>query len=362
MASNKNQHFVPRCYLRPFTHEGANAAINLFNVDRMRFVALAPVKSQCSGDYFYGEDLLIEKALQKLEAGYASALKRVLLRGYELSNDDRLLLIRFWLLQHLRTEAASLRSVEMAASMTETFAIPAQEFRLGIKEAVQIAMSAFASSMHSMDDLKMCLVRNRSSTPFVTSDDPAVLTNRWYFSGRRRHHGAFGLPSAGALTILPLSPEVLCLGYDGDVYSVPRERGWVDVRSDKDIASFNEHQYLNCRANIFVQEHAHAVLVADAYRRVAKLRLGERHRLNYAVEDRQTADATRYRVVSKDEAAEHDSALVHVQVVHVQPSSWPSQIRTRPAGTVYTNGSAVGFVRRSWTNRRTVQPFVKESP
>jgi len=54
MATNKNQHFVPRCYLRPFTLDSANVAINLFNIDRMKFVERAPVKHQCSRDYFYG--------------------------------------------------------------------------------------------------------------------------------------------------------------------------------------------------------------------------------------------------------------------------------------------------------------------
>lgn len=34
MASNKNQHFVPRCHLRPFTRDTEGKVINLFNLDR----------------------------------------------------------------------------------------------------------------------------------------------------------------------------------------------------------------------------------------------------------------------------------------------------------------------------------------
>jgi hypothetical protein len=37
-----------------FTHEGMNLAIHLFNID--------PCKKQCSRDYFYGEDELLEQA------------------------------------------------------------------------------------------------------------------------------------------------------------------------------------------------------------------------------------------------------------------------------------------------------------
>lgn len=64
MASNKNQHFVPRCYLRPFTLDGNGLSINIFNIDRSRAIKNAPVKNQCSGDYFYGKDQKLERALQ----------------------------------------------------------------------------------------------------------------------------------------------------------------------------------------------------------------------------------------------------------------------------------------------------------
>ena len=114
MASNKNQHFVPRCYLASFSHEGASKAINLFNLDRSKAVRDAPVKGQCSGDYFYGEDLVLERAMQRFEGQYASRLRAILAPGYRLVADDEVMLRRFWLLQYLRTEAASLRFVKIS--------------------------------------------------------------------------------------------------------------------------------------------------------------------------------------------------------------------------------------------------------
>jgi hypothetical protein len=134
MATNKNQHFVPRCYLRPFTLDGGNAAINVFNVDRLRFITGAPVKNQCSGDYFYGEDLALERALQTTEGEYAGCLSRILSASRALTDEDKLLLLRFWLLQYLRTEAASRRSVEMAEGMRDLVGAP-DDFGMSIKEA-----------------------------------------------------------------------------------------------------------------------------------------------------------------------------------------------------------------------------------
>lgn len=56
MASNKNQHFVPRCHLKPFTLDSTKKNINLFNIDREQILENVPIKNQCSSDYFYGSD------------------------------------------------------------------------------------------------------------------------------------------------------------------------------------------------------------------------------------------------------------------------------------------------------------------
>jgi len=67
MADNKNQHYVPRVHLEPFTLDGEGLAINLFNIDRLRPVHNAPVRNQCSGDYFYGKDERLERAINSVE-------------------------------------------------------------------------------------------------------------------------------------------------------------------------------------------------------------------------------------------------------------------------------------------------------
>lgn len=363
MASNKNQHYVPQCYLRPFTIDGADAAINLYNIDRQQFIPFAPVKNQCSRDYFYGHDEGLEKAIQSIEGAYGAALREILRPGYVLTDTHQTTMRWFWLFQYLRTEAAAKRSVEMMASMKEVAGLTDPSFRLAIKEAVIMAMHAFAESMHSIDDLKICLIRNRTSIPFFTSDDPAVLTNKWWLTDNRTRGRSFGLHSAGAIILLPLSPKLLCLGYDGDVYSVPHDRGVVDVRRESDIASFNQHQVLNCRANLFVQNAEHSRVVHEAFSVAAKNRSTNRHTVTYAVRDRTEGEYTRYRVVDPGEHEDHTEALLHTQVIHPVPLSWPSQItRTRRSmGAVFTNGTGLGYVRYAVTARPSQPPFRKES-
>jgi len=205
-----------------------------------KFVERAPVKHQCSRDYFYGEDPALEKALQAEEGLYAAAARDILTPDYTLTDTHRAVLRHFWLLQHMRTEAASQRAVEMTAETGALIGVKGPEFNLGIRQAVLLAMRVFVDVMRGVDDLKVCLLRNLTEVPFITSDDPAVLSNWWYLEDARTRTRSFGLNSAGDLLLLPLSPQVLCLGYDGDVYSISDAGGWVAVRHSKHVEALNQ--------------------------------------------------------------------------------------------------------------------------
>ena len=217
MATNKNQHFVPRCYLKAFTVNAENLAINLFSLDRKKLIQNAPVKNQCSRDYFYGQDDRLETAIQLIETGYAKAIRDLIVNNSSLSNDNKIVFKIFWIFQHLRTEAAAMRAVQMTEDTRDIAGIDAEEFSIGIKEAVQMACRAFSESMHIIDDLKFCILKNKTKLPFVTSDNPAILTNKWRLDKDRIPGHSFGLGSSGTLILLPLTPKLFFLGYDGDV-------------------------------------------------------------------------------------------------------------------------------------------------
>jgi Protein of unknown function (DUF4238) len=347
MATNKNQHFVPRCHLRPFTKDEGGAAINVFNLDRQRFIANAPVKSQCSGDYFYGKDQLLEKAIQTVEGAYGAVLRSVRQPGCQITEGHKTVLRQFWLLQYLRTEAASRRAVEMAAETDKVAGTDSFSFRFDIRQAVQLAMRVYAEMMSVVDDLKVCVVRNRSAVPLVTSDDPAVLTNRWYLEDRRIVGRSFGLQASGLLALLPLTPRLMCVIYDGDVYSIQHDSGWVDIRSVGDIRAINQHQFLNCFANVFVHDLAYSNEVRSALATAGPRRLKSRHAIHIAVLDKSIGDYSRYRVVSPDEARDSE-ALLHSESLFPEPTAWPSFLRWRNGGSVYTNGTGVKYVRRQF--------------
>ena len=346
MASNKNQHYVPKCYLKPFTLNRKGSAINLLNIDRRRFIDNAPVKNQCSGNYFYGKNIALENAIQHVEGAYASSLSRILKSGYVLAPLDVAVLRSFWLLQYMRTEAASRRISEMANGMVSTSGA-AEEYRMSIRDAVQMSMRMFPEVIKEIEDLKICLLRNRTELPFLTGDDPAIMTNRWYLTNESTRHASIGLGRAGALFFLPLSPDVACVLYDGDVYSIPHDNGWVNVRKASDIKAVNEHQFINCRANIFFSNCSYREWILEEFVALSSNRLQSRNRITVAVLDKEDGEWMRYKVVDPVTIDEGSQALIHSQALTPKPNTWPSVISWRNRGSVYTNGTGMGYVRRS---------------
>lgn len=360
MATNKNQHFVPRCYLRPFTVNGQGSAINVFNIDRSKLITNAPVKNQCSRDYFYGKDEMLEQAIQSVESGYGAALKQLTESNKELSKLSRTVLRTFWIFQYMRTEAAAKRAAEFSESIGTLADLPPQEFTLNIKEAVQIACRAFIHSMHNLDDLKCCLIRNKSGIPFVTSDNPAILTNRWRLEKRRDPVHSFGTGSAGLLVMMPLTPKLLFLGYDGDIYSVSNEKGVTDVSSERDIKAFNQHQFLQCAANIYLHDEKYEDKIRQQLDVTYTRRPKSRHITHYAQLDSTHGEYSRYLIVPPQEADRTKEAIMHSQVIHPNPSIWPSQIKYRSSGYAYTNGTGLGYVRLSRATKASTRPFWRE--
>lgn len=345
MATNKNQHFVPRCHLRPFTRDGDGKVINLFNLDRDRAIQAAPVKGQCSGDYFYGEDLQLERRLQGFEGEYATLLKAIMQDEYRLNSADGSTLRRFWLLQHLRTEIASRRIVEMTDELDDDVGGLPEGFRIDLKEAVQTAMSIFFEQPDMLDDLSLCLLRNDTAVPFITSDNPAVMTNRWHLTDQRSLGVTPGLRNSGMIGFLPLTPRILCLMYDSALHTLPNDGGWVDA-SQEEVEACNEHQVLNCSANLYFQNWSDRITVTELVGRYRSLRLEVRHRLKHLVLENEERGVQTFKPVSAAEARKHQRSIIHHESLIPTPSQWPRLLRWRAGGFVYDSGTGEGFVRR----------------
>lgn len=341
---------------------GQGAAINVFNLDRKLLIQNAPTKNQCSRDYFYGTDPGLERAIQAIESGYGIAMQTLLGDSSFLSEENKNIFSKFWLFQHLRTESAALRAVQMTETTRVLADLSPKDFSLEIKEAVQIACKTFANSMHLIDDLKFCIFKNRTHLPFITSDNPAVLTNKWRLEKNRDPGHSFGIGAAGILVLLPLTPKLFFLGYDGDVYNVPHNRGIVELKNHRDVIALNQHQFLHCSANVYVHDMKYRADIIKQYSEIELARPAVRHIVHYAEMDVSADGNTRYKVISPEGRDRTKEAILHSKVIHPRPGVWPSQIKIRKTGNVFTNGTGLGFVRLSRTHEPSHRAFWRERP
>ena len=102
VANNKNQHFVPKAYLRRFSCDPPGAdrrRINAYLIDHERFIDGASISDQCSKNKFYGSDEIFEDFVQHFEGRYGIAIEALEGNGQIYTGD----ISRFFLLQYLRT-------------------------------------------------------------------------------------------------------------------------------------------------------------------------------------------------------------------------------------------------------------------
>jgi len=135
VAERKNQHFVPRCALKPFSVNDEGRAIHTYIQTIERAVPNARLRNQCSRDYFYGKELTVEKTLSELEGHYARILAS-LMQGNDLGPVDEEWLRLFALVQNRRTEQAISEMAQLEKDVAEaTFASHPEQRRRRIRTA-----------------------------------------------------------------------------------------------------------------------------------------------------------------------------------------------------------------------------------
>lgn len=358
MPSFKNQHFVPQCYLRPFGFQQNTKArnISLFNLKSKKIFENAPIKNQCSSDYFYGKDLKIEKALHEYEGNYSNLVQKMKKQSeYVLTKKDHECLLNFWFVQYIRTELyikESLHSFQRFVNDNE-IQEHIDNYILNQSETTKIIMKNMNIGFHILNDLTCILIKNFTDVPFITSDNPAFLTNRYYFKKDLLKYFSFGLSSMGTLLVLPISPEYCFLAYDKKVYSIPHNRGIVKVKKDKDIEFMNQFQILNCNYNIYLNSTSS---FEKYYEKYLKLRLASRHKITYSVLDESTYKHKRFKVIPSSDLKNYKDSeiLTHMSTLHSKPDVWPSFLHWNIRGYGFSSNSGEGHVREKF--KETLDP------
>ncbi len=356
MPEHKRQHYVPRCYLKPFSLDDAGAAINLYNIRRSQAVENASVKGQCAKDYLYGVDLEVERALQVIEGEYARILRLLQNPAEQPTEEDLYVLRGFAYLQYARTDMAlkRLRMVHEGISNTmyEGRPVTPPDLDVSDREMMRKSMHVYLDNREYIEDLKICVVKNESQSDFITSDDPSIFTNRYYM--QRLHRQGFGLVNSGILFFLPLTTRLLLMCYDGGTYVIPDKRGcYLSITRQADVFALNDLQYLKAAENIFFSRWDDRDRVEREFREVSPRRPDSWVQFSLFVPNGFTEEGERYRLATEEERRTARKTIIQGFTLHPVPSKWISKFKYRRPVRTYFDGSAAGHVRKKiWLKRR----------
>lgn len=255
MSTKKNQHFVPKVYLKQFSSDGNS--INVFIKENNEIHYSAPLKNQSSRNFFYGKDLEIENFLGSMESDLGVILNKLSNESIgALSKDDYEFLFGYTFLQWGRTEASAMELVDGAKAInkftTETFnsfdssSNRAIEDRL---ENVKRSISIGKEMLNTCSDLDFVFLVNDTPIDFISSDCPVSLYNQFHERIGKR---SFAFGSIGAQIIFPLSPRICFLIYDNLCYKIgTRKSKYINISKTDDVINLNRITYINANKAIY---------------------------------------------------------------------------------------------------------------
>lgn len=340
-------------------------AINLYNHPRDIVRVNVPVASQCAKSYFYGADLVIERALQGLEGQYAVLVRRAE-ANEPLDEADLAFLRDFVLLQWCRTDGALRRRREVMQAMDDMAHRGLEHLPRDALDVSQLALVAgslrvWKSAGEDVKDLRVVILRNHSRVDFVTSDDPAIVTNRVFL--QRMRDSNFGIVNVGAMLVMPLGPRRAVVCYDHNSYATTGRAGcYLDVVRDQDAAALNELQHLNALSNIyFAGPTANGERVRAAFTAVSHCRPPERFRMWQGLSEGIEGEFECFRRITEGQVVDPMTTRIQsFSPIYPSPLHWMSimPMRAGLSGWILP-GTILGPIRLSRARQRRGMRLVK---
>jgi hypothetical protein len=256
---------VPRHYLKRFSFD-AGKRIRLLNLSSGKYVPEAPLKTQCSGDYFYSKDPNIESDICDLEGATESHFSEICdsMDIHPAKHDD--LLIILLMMKGRTRQAAESVNLKYEAVAKEIYRrkqqiegkdLPKFFDRLRLREEAA-ALRAFRHNVLAYPvilDLALKLIVAAKGCRFITSDHPVVNLNQAFYNTSPNRAMVSGIANKGIQLFLPLSPELLIIAFDPKMYRVghPDQRV-LKLNRPEDCDLINSLQIMNAERNVYFQD------------------------------------------------------------------------------------------------------------
>lgn len=271
----KNQHYVPRFFLRSF--KSKEKRINIYNLKREKSIKDVGLYNQCKKSYMYGGDK-IEDLISKFENEAAPVIKEIVGDRRPQTEEDGSLytIVAFISFQYLRTERRGEVINAIVDRMSKSIFKEHPDFsneeiesiEVGYDRPVTIPLSNWDVIIDCISDLRYSIVLNRSDKSFISSDDPVFQYNQYLESAE---HPGTGALSVGLQMFLPVSPDVCILAYDDVVYksdSISR----ILYANESDVYTLNVMQSINALENLYFDDYSMSDYVDNVYQKSKKYR------------------------------------------------------------------------------------------
>jgi|GEM_PF-997905 len=262
-TEKKNQHYVPKFYLRNFSYKQNQKQIGLYHIEKAFFYPKAAIRKQGSKTFFYGQDGTLEENLSKVEDTISRSIRHIISTNElpQVKSEGHLNVLYFTALTHLRNPVAINQvkdSVQQmrSALLEEDSSIDIDRLvpSLTHEQAIHISISQIGQIIDIMSDLAYKLIINTTDCPFITSDFPVVKYNR-FLEKLKWQHGKTGYGTAGLQIFIPLSPILMILFFDRRVYKVGNKKdNLIELTDTNDVDKLNELQVLNSFSTLYFNE------------------------------------------------------------------------------------------------------------
>lgn len=285
-TDSKNQHYVPKFYLRNFSVNNNQKEIRLFNLKSQKFVATTSIKHQASSNFYYGKDGKVEKQLSKLEGLLAKAVSDTLttLERPKYFSERHVELLNFMASTELRNPVRKRAYEQMSDGMMKKLLSIDPKFKdkpefhkaIEMIEIIPKDSSTYSLSyiQHVVEitlDLHIKLLINKTSIPFITSDNPVIRYNQ-LLEMKASSNSITGFGLQGLEVFIPLNEEVLLLFYDSQPYYVGgKKQKNVIVERVEDVDQLNLLQMVNCYSNVYGGDRFLKPYITKLYERAQTL-------------------------------------------------------------------------------------------
>jgi hypothetical protein len=257
MAENKNQHYVPKAYLKQFSVDGKS--VSVFTRKTEHFASTSSIRRMCSKDYFYGKSSGADEILTELETFFGGILAdpHLIVEMKKGPTDAWEKALCFIMSQLFRTPITSENVRKKSEALARSIFRKEEDADAKVTQYVEetsdpalIVEEGLASYAH-VCDLDACIVEVPDGGKLVTSDYPAVITNFGAISGVVKDNAVF--EAAGLVIYLPVSSTKALLLFDKDVYETVSSCGTILRLTSKDVDTLNCLQCQNGGAILILE-------------------------------------------------------------------------------------------------------------